>query len=152
VPYKHHTRQHQWHCQWQQQRQATGTLHTLAHTVLQAVQSTAEELVYEDDDEDATDTPSAAAAASKGRSGAAPQSVSLQELRAALLDADLRKIGSGCLPDDVNRAHSSSIKGPMVLQVQLGGGVLPGWQVSEAAQLGIRQQHTTPQRSIAPHE
>lgn len=77
--------------------------------------------MYEDDEEDATDTPAAAAAASKGRSGAAAQSVSLQELRAALLDADLRKIGLGCLPDDVNRAHSSSIKGPMVLQVQLGG-------------------------------
>jgi hypothetical protein len=36
-----------------------------------------------------------------------------------LLSADLRKTGAGCLPDDVNRAHSSSIKGPLVLQVRL---------------------------------
>lgn len=82
---------------------------------MQAIQATAEELVYEDEEDDSTEAPSAAA--SKGRSGAAAQSVSLQELRAALLDADLRKIGAGCLPDDVNRAHSSSIKGPIVLQV-----------------------------------
>jgi hypothetical protein len=42
---------------------------------------------------------------------------SLAELRAALLDCDLRKFSAGCLPDDVNRAASSSIKGPLVLQV-----------------------------------
>lgn len=68
----------------------------------------AESLLYDDDDGD--DTTAAPASASAGP-------VSLQELRAALLAADLRKTGAGCLPDDVNRANSSSIKGPMVLQV-----------------------------------
>jgi hypothetical protein len=74
---------------------------------LQAIQSVAEGLWYEDgeDDEEPAQTP------------AAGQTVTLQGLRSALLDADLRKLGSGCLPDDVNRSHSSSIKGPMVLQV-----------------------------------
>ncbi|KAF6253277.1 hypothetical protein COO60DRAFT_434969 [Scenedesmus sp. NREL 46B-D3] len=42
---------------------------------------------------------------------------SFAELQSALLDCDLRKFGAGCLPDDVNRAASSSIKGPLVLQV-----------------------------------
>ena len=41
----------------------------------------------------------------------------LSELRAALLDSDLRKIATGGLPDDVNRTASSSFKGPLVLQV-----------------------------------
>jgi hypothetical protein len=39
------------------------------------------------------------------------------ELRTALLDSDLRKTGAGGLPDDVNRTASSSLKGPLVLQV-----------------------------------
>jgi hypothetical protein len=49
--------------------------------------------------------------------GGSSSGPSFAELRAALLDCDLRKYGAGCLPDDVNRAASSSIKGPLVLQV-----------------------------------
>jgi hypothetical protein len=57
----------------------------------------------------------------QGSSSSSSSGSSFAELRAALLDCDLRKYGAGCLPDDVNRAASSSIKGPMVLQV---GGTL----------------------------
>lgn len=75
------------------------------------MQSVAEGLLYDEDGDDGEE----------GGQSAAPQrtSVTLPALRAALLTADLRKVGAtaGCLPDDVNRAHSSSIKGPMVLQV-----------------------------------
>eukprot|EP00775_Hariotina_reticulata_P013629 gene13629-13755_t len=39
------------------------------------------------------------------------------ELRSSLLDADLRKLSSGGLPDDVNRINSGNVKGPLVLQV-----------------------------------
>jgi hypothetical protein len=68
---------------------------------------------------------------------------SLAELRAALLDCDLRKYGAGCLPDDVNRAANSSIKGPLVLQVcaadgiRSGGAVQKGWWHTRKQQ----QQH-----------
>lgn len=86
----------------------------------QAVQSVAEGLLYdEDDDDQAADAPAAARGGSRSQ-----QTVSLSELRQALLDADLRKLGSGCLPDDINRANSSSVKGSMVLQV--------GWGTREA--------------------
>eukprot|EP00798_Chlamydomonas_sp_ICE-L_P001215 gene1215-32556_t len=41
----------------------------------------------------------------------------IQNCLKEILDQDLKKIGSPSLPDDVNRATSSSIKGPCVLQV-----------------------------------
>jgi hypothetical protein len=94
-------------------------------SIVQAVDSLVESLQYGDDegeeeeegDSDATDK-AAGPAARTTAAAAAAAPVSLQELRAALLSADLRKTGAGCLPDDVNRAHSSSIKGPLVLQVR----------------------------------
>lgn len=43
--------------------------------------------------------------------------LSYSTLRTALLNCDYRKFGAGCLPDDVNRASSSVLKGPYVLQV-----------------------------------
>ena len=102
---------------------------TLSHTParsLQASQSLAESLLYDEGEDD--DDAAAGQGAGRGSAGRSSTSVSLQELRAALLDADLRKTGAGCLPEDVNRANSSSIKGPMVLQVcagvqRLGGAV-----------------------------
>lgn len=81
------------------------------------MQSVAQGLLYDDDEDDqAADAPAAARGGSSSQ-----QTVSLSELRQALLDADLRKLGSGCLPDDINRANSSSVKGPMVLQVRWWG-------------------------------
>jgi hypothetical protein len=78
----------------------------------QALQSLAEELLYEGEGEsEGAGAPTASTAAP------ARAAVTHSELRAALLDSDLRKLGAGCLPDDVNRANSSSIKGPLVLQV-----------------------------------
>jgi hypothetical protein len=85
------------------------------------VQSVAEGLLYDDDEEDDQAAGAAPVAARGGNSSSSQQTVSLSELRQALLDADLRKLGSGCLPDDINRANSSSVKGPMVLQVRGSG-------------------------------
>jgi hypothetical protein len=49
--------------------------------------------------------------------GARPAVVSYTQLKALLLDADLRKLSSGGLPEDVNRVNSGSVTGPLVLQV-----------------------------------
>ncbi|KAI7838895.1 hypothetical protein COHA_007360 [Chlorella ohadii] len=42
---------------------------------------------------------------------------SLQQALAVLLDADLKQVAAPCLPDDINRADSKKVAGPLVLQV-----------------------------------
>lgn len=97
---------------------------------LQSVQYIAEELLY-DDDADAAETTAQTSRAAAG------QSVTLQELRTALLNTDLRKAGAGWLPDDVNRVNSSSIKGPLVLQV--GSKLCSSWHARLAVELDPQQ-------------
>lgn len=87
----------------------------LVLVLVQALDLIAQELSGADEEED-PNTDISPAAVEPGHA----------ELRAALLDCDYRKLGLGCLPDDVNRAHSSSIQGPLVLQV----GRQAGWGVT----------------------
>lgn len=75
---------------------------------MQSLEALAQELLEDDGEQQPGSSSSTSTAACPGFS----------ELRAALLDVDLRKYGSGCLPDDINRAASSSVRGPMVLQVR----------------------------------
>jgi hypothetical protein len=42
---------------------------------------------------------------------------SLEDVLRSVADQDLRRVGLPCLPEDVNRAASSTITGPVVVQV-----------------------------------
>eukprot|EP00879_Flechtneria_rotunda_P027315 GHRR01029259.1.p1 GENE.GHRR01029259.1~~GHRR01029259.1.p1 ORF type:complete len:180 (+),score=78.06 GHRR01029259.1:342-881(+) len=78
------------------------------HVKPEFLQSLVESLQEQDGDIVVDSGSSSRAAAGAGSS--------FTELHAALLDSDLRKAGSRCLPEYINRADTS-IKGPFVLQV-----------------------------------
>lgn len=59
----------------------------------------------------------AAAALMEAACGRAPTPQAAEQ---ALLCTDLKEVGAACLPDDVNRADSKKLAGPLVLQVRCG--------------------------------
>lgn len=66
----------------------------------------------------------------------------MEAARRALLDTDLRQVGQAALPEDVNRADSKKLAGPLVLQVGADGD--GGWNVDAWRVLLLRSSLPAP--------